>query len=217
MTLAGGRADVSQLTSMLPFGQLAGELCPCLPLEFTDVPSETCLYTECNQTVPDLALLLITKGEVTRLWAHVDMLILKNKRTNSQTKQKKPQNHRTISGESYITWQTQTGSYMDCDLWSNSYGDCSLITCRENSDYASSDVPTARAHTSFCRPIAQRDRLLLPRPTWLCTLSGFGWGWDRGSNSLWGKELFMRKKIDQLLSLVIQGSSVSLFICFQKE
>lgn len=88
MTLAGGRTDVSQLTSMLPLGQLAGEVRHCLPLEFTDVPSETCLYTEGDQTVPNLALLFNTAGEL-----RICELVLIKK------------SHRTVSGESHIMWQ----------------------------------------------------------------------------------------------------------------
>lgn len=71
-------------------------------------------------------------------------------------------------------WQTQTGSYMDCDLWSNSYGDCSLITCRENSDYASSDVPAARAHlllqadcSEGSAPSASTDLVMYPVRLWM--------------------------------------------------
>lgn len=114
-------------------------------------------------------------------------------------------------------WQTQTGSYMDCDLWSNSYGDCSsLIKCRENSDYVSSDVPAAGAHLLMQanRPEGSAPSALTNLVMYLVRL----WmGVGERSKQFVRKRTAHGEKKDQLLSLVIQGSFVSLFIYFQKE
>lgn len=70
MALAGGRADVSQLTSLLPLSQLAREAIIASHLS-SQMSLLRHLYTEEDQTVPNLALLFNPTGEL-----HVCELVL---------------------------------------------------------------------------------------------------------------------------------------------
>lgn len=139
MALAGGRADVSQLTSLLPLSQLAREGHHCLPLEFTDVPSETSLHRGGSNC------------------AKFDTAVQSNRRVACLRAcvvlTKKPKN--CVWEVTCNVTETQTGRYIDCDSC-NSHGDCfSLTKHQKDSVNVSSHVPAAwMLLLSFQRPCA---------------------------------------------------------------